>query len=226
MQTTRLVLGSLLASAPFASFAQAADPTPFPRYYVGAGLYSSTFQNLGYHYGLTTIPVQALVGYCGQPRWAVQVGAAYSGSSADYDDRAEVFDFGTNTSYTYANTGRATDRHLSVALLVRRTLTRQPAHRVQFDALGGFTYEHLSYRAQGLYTTTYSPAPANSRYDNRDQHNDLLAGLGLGVRLRVARPLEVVYDFQLNTPLTPRRSGSAVTSATALGVRYHFGGLR
>jgi len=204
-----------------AALAQA--PASAPTYYVGAGLYSSTFQNLGYHYGLTTIPVQVLGGYRWQPRWAVQLGAAYSGSHADYDDHVEIFDFGTNATYNYANTGRATDRRLSVALLLRRTLTRQLAHRVQFDALGGFTYEHLSYHAQGLYTTTYPPAPAYSQYDNREQHNGLLAGLGLGTRVRVAAPLEVVFDYQLNTSLTSRQFSSALTSAASLGLRYSFG---
>lgn len=213
-----LALGLLL---PLASQAQTASPAP--SYYVGAGLYTSTFQNLGYHYGLTTIPVQVLAGYRWQPRWAVQLGAAYSGSSATYDYSVENFDYGSNAAYNTTDTGRATDRRLSLTLLARRTLTRQPAHRVQFDALGGFTYEHLSYRAQGLYTSTYTQAPVYSQYDNRDQYNGLIAGLGLGLRVRVVAPLEVTFDYLLNTPLTSRQYSSTITSAAALGVRYSFG---
>lgn len=206
--------------APLAALAQA--PAPAPSYYVGAGLYTSAFQNLGYHYGLTTVPVQVLGGYRWRPRWAVQLGAAYNGNSTDYRYRSI-----DPNNYTYDDIGHATDRRLSLTLQLRRTLTRQLAHRVQFDALGGLTYEHGAFRGQGLYTVaSASQPPASQPYDSHDQYNGLLAGLGLGVRVRVVAPLEVTFDYALNAALTETHFGSTISSAAALGVRYSFGGLR
>ena len=142
-----LLLGS---SAPV--FAQEGAPAAH-RFYGGLTVYSSSFQPLGGNYYHTTVPVQAVVGYQLRPRWAVQVGAAYSGYRQEYSSLGRYAEPGGTNSYDFSYNGSYAMRKLSVALLGRYTLTRTPTHRLQVDALGGFTYEHGSVRDAGTYAS-------------------------------------------------------------------------
>lgn len=220
LATASLLLGSL------PGFAQDATP-PTYRFYGGLTAYSSSFQPLGGHSSLggtsqTTIPVQLVAGYQLRPRWAVQVGAAYTGYRNAYDYFGRYAEPGGANTYDFSYSGGYTVRKLSLALLGRYTLTRKPAHRFQVDALGGFTYEHSSVRDAGLFTSNQGGPLLTSDYGSVVRQNRLLVGLGPGLRFRAARRLDVMLDIVFSSPLYG--SGSFdLTSATALGLRYRFG---
>jgi len=219
--TASLLLGSL------PGFAQDATP-PTYRFYGGLTAYSSSFQPLGgrvYSYlggSRATIPVQAVVGYQLRPRWAAQLGAAYSGYRQEYSYLGRYTEPGGANAYDFSYNGGYTVRKLSLALLGRYTLTRKPAHRFQVDALAGFTYEHSSVRDAGLFTSNQGGPLLTSDYGSVVRQNRLLVGLGPGLRFRAARRLDVMLDIVFSSPLYSYGNFD-LTSATALGLRYRFG---
>jgi hypothetical protein len=230
MLSYRFVLGSLLLAAPLTGFAQSIAPVPAPRYYVGLAAYSSSYQPLGgSYYRSLRLPIQLTAGYQLRPRLAVQVGVAYSGESYDYFDAGRYYTTSGAAASPYAYyefQGRNQERNTSVALLARYTLTRQPQHRFQADLLGGLTLERERYNA--LATRTYRDSTrtnvvtANS--DDTVRNNNLLLTVGASARYRFGRHLEAVLDYTLNRRLADTRDRyNALTSATALGLRYRFG---
>jgi hypothetical protein len=231
MLTPRLVLSSLLLGAPLLSQAQNAEPAPYPRYYVGLAAYSSYYQALGGgNYRPTRLPLQLTAGYHWRPRLAVQVGLAYSGTSRSYFSIGRTYPSpgyaipGVQGSY-YDYTGRVTGRNASVALLARYTLTRQPAHRVQFDVLGGFTWEHSSYRDYGSRADSVQNSLVLSAYEERSNTNRLLLTLGPSVRYCFGPHLTLFYDLLFNTSVVSNQDYQikGITSSSALGLRYRFG---
>jgi hypothetical protein len=225
----RFTLGSLLLGSSFASCAQGI-PAANPRYYVGLAAYSSSYQALGgTYYSGTRIPFQLTTGYQLRPRLAVQVSVAYSGQSYNYFDTGRYYTMSGAAASPYAYyefQGRNQERNTSVALLARYTLTRKPQHRFQADLLGGFTLEREHYNA--LATRTFSDSThanvvtANS--DDTFRSNNILLTAGASARYRFGRHLETLLDFTLNQRLTNTRDRyNALTSATALGLRYRFG---
>jgi hypothetical protein len=231
MPTPRLVLCSLLLGAPLLSHAQSAEPAPYPRYYVGLAAYSSYYQALGGgNYRPTRIPLQLTAGYQWRPRLAVQAGIAYSSASQSYSSIGRIYPSpgypipGVQGSY-YDYNGRVTGRNASVSLLTRYTLTRQPAHRVQFDLLGGFTWEHSSYRDYGSRADSVQGSLVISAFDERGNTNRLLLTLGPSVRYHFGQHLELFYDLLLNTSVISNQyyQIKGITSSSALGLRYRFG---
>jgi hypothetical protein len=228
MLSYQFILGSLLLAAPFTGFAQTTAPAP--RYYVGLAAYSSGYQPLGgNYYSGTRLPFQLTAGYQLRPRLAVQVGVAYSGESYSYFNAGRYYTSAGAAASPYAYyefQGRNQERNTSVALLARYTLTRKPQHRFQADLLGGVTLEREHYNA--LSTRTYSDSTrANVFTMNNDdtfRSNNILLTAGASARYRFGRHLEAVLDFTLNQRLTNTRDRyNALTSATALGLRYRFG---
>ena len=219
-----LVLGGLLLAA-FPAFAQT---TP-PRYYVGLGAYSSYYQQLG---GLSQasrtsvrVPLQLVAGYQLRPRLAVQLGVAYSGTTGTYSTVGRAYGPANPTQGTYFDYNATnTQRSVSVSALARYTLTRNPAHRVQFDALGGFTLERTSNYLRGTQTDSVGGALVASPFSYRAARNTLLLTAGLGTRLRLNSRFELFYDFTLNKNLNmPGYLPGSLTGSSALGLRYRFG---
>jgi hypothetical protein len=231
MPFLRLAFGSLLLGAPLLGHAQRTDAAPYPRYYVGLSAYSSRYQTLGGGaYRPTRIPLQLTAGYQWGPRLAVQAGLAYSGVSESYfsvgrtytgsgypspGDRGNYFDYN----------GRSVGRNASVSLLARYTLTRQLAHRVQFDVLGGFTWEHSSYHNYGSRADSVQSNLVLSSYDEQTRVNGLLLTVGPSVRCRVSQHMELFYDLLFNTSVASNQyyQLQSVTTSSALGLRYRFG---
>lgn len=231
MPTPRLVLCSLLLGAPLLGRAQSPEPAPYPRYYVGLAAYSSSYQKLGGDgYRPTRIPLQLTAGYQWRPRLAVQAGIAYSGASQSYFSVGRTY---PNSGYPipgvqgnyYDYNGRSTGRSASASLLARYMLTRQPAHRMQFDVLGGFTWEHSSYRDYGSRADSVQSNLVVSAYDERSNANRLLLNLGASVRYRFGQHLELFYDLLFNKRLASSQyyEIESLTSSSALGLRYRFG---
>lgn len=222
---THMLLAGLLLGAPCAGVAQT-----FPRYYVGLAAYSSDYQGLGggYNRGVR-VPVQVVAGYQFRPRLAVQLGVAYSSSSSSYFGMSKYYTGSAAAASPYAyfmDEGQSTTRNTSVALLARYSLTRQAAHRFQVDVLGGFTLERQrldfsSTRTDADSTNTHF---AVTQTQNQYRRTDLLVTAGLSPRFRFSRHLEAVLDVTLNKALTIQTT--RFTGATALGLRYRFGGLR
>ncbi|MCC3154631.1 outer membrane beta-barrel protein [Hymenobacter sp. BT770] len=220
---------SLLLSTPLLTLAQTADPTSAPRFYVGLGAYSSYYQHLGNRgfLGGVQVPVQLTVGYQWRPRLAVQVGLAYSGMSHSYSNSGYFYDYATGSpvlSYSKMS-GRYTGRNASMSVLARYTLTRNPAHRLQFDALGGLTLEHRASSSSGTRSDSVQSSIVTSPYGYRYSHNMLLLTLGMGARYRITPRFEVTYDFTINRAVAPGYylTNSYLTHTNALGLRYRFG---
>jgi hypothetical protein len=223
MRSFYFLFCSLFAGQPLVSLAQAADASPNYRFYGGVAAYSSSFQKLGGTDGHTTVPFQATVGYQWQPRWAVQLGVAYSGYNNPYfTTGTHDGSSGGSRGYDFSFDGSTYWRSVSAALLGRYTLTRDLTHRLQVDALGGFIFEHSSLRDTGSWTAYTSWDSFGSAYNSRVITNNLLAGLGPSLRFRAIDHLEVVLDVVLNAPLASDTQ-HGIKSATALGLRYRFG---
>ncbi len=227
---------ALLATAP--ALAQTSSPTtPTPRYYVGLAAYTSFYQPIGHptapYYSnfirssTFRLPVQLTAGYHISPRVAVQVGLAYSTGTTQY---AQTYVYNSLTPGTPSpfNSAEGTSRQTQVAasVLGRYTLTANPAHRLQFDALGGFTFEHSNFRTQGYYSDGSSATAVSKPYDNTFAQNTLLLTGGVGARYRLCSRLAFTYDFTVNKALTTEAApygSNVLTTSHALGLRYHFG---
>jgi hypothetical protein len=228
MLYSRLALGLLLA-APFHSFAQTptdAAPAAPPRFYVGLGAYHSNFQNLSsWRQGDTgfRVPVQLTAGYQLRPRLALELSAAYSGRTGvyAYDGYYQKGNGLAPSYYQYSNT--FTERITTVSALARYTLTRQPAHRLQVDALGGFTLVHGNNYSRGFEANDFSGSFQSMPFDRRSTHNELLLTAGLGLRYRLAPRLELNFDLTTNRNLNHPQVYNGFTGSAALGLRYRLG---
>lgn len=248
MRTLSLALGGLLLAAALPARAQTSSDTPAaaPRYYVGLGAYSSFYQPIGHSEpGYTAyiksssfrLPVQLTAGYHISPRVAVQVGLAYSTGTTQY---GQTFVYnaptpGAPSPYTTIE-GHSTQTQLATSVLGRYTLTANPANRLQFDALGGFTLERSILSNQGTYTDGSQGTAVSNNYDYSRTQNTLLLTGGIGARYRLSRCLELTYDLTVNKALNninsygnSNGSGSigspsnTLTTSQALGLRYRFG---
>jgi opacity protein-like surface antigen len=195
---------------------------------VGLAAYSSFYQPIGGRPQVSgfPVPLQLTAGYQLRPRLAVQAGVAYSGSTRSYDfEYYSIADPAGPPRYHH-HTGTSTIRNTSVSLLARYTLTRNPAHRVQFDALGGATLEHFSGYSRGTDTQGFVGSLESNDFSNRYSHSILLLTAGAGVRYRLTPRFDLNLDYTLNHPLLTASSHfwpSALTGTAALGVRYRFG---
>jgi hypothetical protein len=162
-----------------------------------------------------------------RPRLAVQLGVAYSGLSYSYANAGSYASPGApGTSYDYRVHNK--ERNTSVALLARYTLTRNAAHRLQVDVLGGVTMEVQHYAYSIINIDTDSSQVVTYRYADSATNWAYLLTAGPSVRYRFGRHLEALLDFTLSHDFdrSHRPYSSALTGATALGLRYRFGGLR
>lgn len=240
MRFLSLALGSLLLSTTLPTHAQTAPEAPAvlgtaaPRFYVGLGAYSSYYQPLGSqtapsYTGQFRLPVQLTAGYQLRPRLALQLGVAYSGSTSHYAESTLYQNATTGPNATYYNLdGDYTLRRATVSALARYTLTANPAHRLQFDALGGLTLERSSSRSRGTQTNYAAGTIAStSDYSFGYAQNTLLLSGGVGARYRLSPRFELTYDFTVNKALTerysPYYSNNILTTSHALGLRYRFG---
>ena len=225
MLSPRLLFPGLLALLPALGHAQAAEP-PVPRYYVGLAAYSSAYQPLGGGiYRSTRLPFQVSVGYQVRPRLAVQLGVAYSSSSADYSNVGRYYPAAGPAGGVYVGySSQSTDRSTSLALLARYTLTRHLGQRVQVDALGGVTVQASRYTLANTYSDS-SQVPVRQRYEGRGTDWGVLLTAGPSVRCRLSSHFDALLDFTLNYDLNRGNSpeSSLLTGATALGLRYRFG---
>ncbi|SFP70796.1 outer membrane beta-barrel protein [Hymenobacter arizonensis] len=237
MRLPQLALGGLLLAAALPALAQTTpETTATPRFYVGLGAYNSYYQQIGNQLlsqdGSFRMPVQLTAGYLLRPRLTLQLGVAYSGSTARYGQSTQFIGgaAGPNSSY-YTLDGDYTQRQTSVSGLARYTLTANPSRRLQFDALGGFTLESRNIHSRGTQTTYITGSPTNaSDFAFRRTQNTLLATGGVGVRYRVSSRFELTYDFLVSKALTGQQyeglnnpNKDVFTGSQALGLRYRFG---
>ncbi|GAB3863974.1 hypothetical protein GCM10028824_00900 [Hymenobacter segetis] len=246
MRFLSLALGGLLLSTALPALAQTSTETPAlpgttlpgtttplpPRYYIGLGAYSSFYQSLGhasegsYDYNFR-LPVQLTAGYQLSPRLAVQLGVAYSAANYRYDQFLLNTTPGQPASYN-SMAGSKKQQQTSVSALARYTITANPAHRLQFDALGGATFERGTAYYQGSRTDNAQGPLTTTNYDYHVSQNTWLLTGGVGARYRLSRHFELTYDFMVNKALNDtNRYGSGLTNtlttSQALGLRYRFG---
>lgn len=225
MLYSRLPLGLLLA-APFPVLAQAPDAAPAAahRFYVGLAAYHSNYQNLSsWRQGDTgfPVPVQLTAGYQLRPRLALELGAAYSGRTGVY--AYEGTQYGTSTVFSYQYSNTFTERITSVSALARYALTRQPAHRFQVEALGGFTLVHRNTYSRGFEADDFSGTFETRPFADRINTNNLLLTAGLGLRYRLAPRLGLGLDLTTNRNLSSPEVYKGFTGSAALGLRFQLG---
>ncbi|MBF9144271.1 outer membrane beta-barrel protein [Hymenobacter properus] len=235
MQHLRPALSGLLLALPLLGRAQAApDAAPAPRFYVGLAAYSSDYLPLeSRHSGVSgfPVPLQLTAGYQLRPRLAVQVGLAYSGSAYGYNGEGYFYNLNSARGTYYSYSGKSTVRNTSASVLARYTLTRKAEHRLQFDALGGFTLVHRRGSDQGIYVDSLSGSRNTSPYDGHASTNTLLLTAGLGTRYRLSPRFDLTLDLLLNRSLASplyydnffKNYQGGFSSSAALGVRYRFG---
>ena len=239
MRFLPFALGGLLLAAARPALAQtspAAEPAPAPRYYVGLAAYSSYYQPLGHpDTGLTgyiqnssfRLPVQFTAVYQLGSRVAVQVGLAYSTGTTQYG-LTTVYNAptpGTPSPY-FTTAGHSTQTQVAASVLGRYALTANPAHRLQFDALGGFTLERSVLHNRGTDTNSAQGITTSGDYDYTRTRNMLLLTGGIGARYRLSSRFELTYDFTVNKALTDNAAATSshtLTTSHALGLRYRFG---
>jgi len=213
----QLYLSALLLAPPLLGFSQTPDAAPAAtsRFYVGLAAYHSNFQNLGsWQRGDTgfRVPVQLTAGYQLRPRLALELGVAYSGRTTAY----------TGTiSAQYSSI--STTRTASGSALARYALIRQPAHRLQIEALGGFTLVHTNFSLQNFIVDYASPSQPAVRYTVRSSSSDLLLTAGLGLRYRLSFHFALNFDITTNRNLNHPETYNGYTGSAALGLRYRFG---
>jgi hypothetical protein len=229
MMLPRLALSSLLLGSPLITLAQSTEPAPVPRFYVGLAAYSSYYQQLGGHFQPTTgfgVPVQLTAGYQVRPRLAVQVGGAYSGNTTSYASEGQEYTTpGTPPSY-FRYQGARTIRTTSISVLARRTLTRNPVHRMQFDALFGLGLEHRTSYTRGSSADSLGGSLQTSDFSYRSSGTGMLLTLGAGARYQLCPRFDLTFDLSANymAPLGRRYSTvRGITGSAALGLRYRFG---
>ena len=230
MRTLSLALGGLLLAAALPGLAQTtpAEPAAAPRFYVGLAAYHSNYQNLAsWRQGDTgfRVPVQLTAGYQLRPRLALELGVAYSGRTATYAYDGYRYDYttGTPTTSYYQYSATYTGRTTSVSALARYTLTRQPAHRLQVDALGGLTLLHATSYARGFDRNDFSGSMQTTSFDVHRAATDLLLTAGLGLRYRLCSRLALNFDLSTNYNLNHPTPYNTFTGSSALGLRYRFG---
>lgn len=224
MTLPQLYLSAFLLAAPLHGFAQTPDaaPTATPRFYVGLGAYHSNFQNLSsWGPGDTgfRVPVQLTAGYQLRPRLALELGVTYSGRTAAYtgfliDETGTIV-----TQYSSTRTARTA----SGSVLARYALTRQPTHRLQIEALGGFTLVHTTSDVKTSYTNYAPPSQPTVPYTVRSSSSDLLLTAGLGLRYRLSSRFALNFDITTNRNLNHPKTYNGYTGSAALGLRYRFG---
>jgi hypothetical protein len=236
MKSSSLALSGLLLTLPLLGRAQAVpapETAPTPRFYVGLAAYRSYYQPLeSRHPGVTglLVPLQLTAGYQLTPRLAVQAGLAYSGSARSYSGDGYFYNLNSSRGTYYRYAGNSSVRNASASVLARYALTRRPAHRLQFDALGGLTLEHRRGTDRGTYSDSLGGRFNASPYDNRAADNTLLLTAGLGTRYRLSSRLDFSLDLLLNRSLNAPAPNpifsnyqSGFSSSAALGLRYRFG---
>jgi hypothetical protein len=222
MSAFSIALAALLLGTPLVTLAQATEPVPTHRFYGGLAIYEGSNQSVRGFYSddQFSIPVQATLGYQLTPRLALQIGLAYSKGGSNYSDTYNYNNI-DGIPVTYTTTNALSRRAISSSLLARYTLTRQPSHRFQVDAMGGLSFDHSFYRNSGTNTYTTQGITDVSPYEYSGAYNNLLVNLGPSFRYRFGEHFEVVYDILFNTSLT---SGyHSLNMSMALGLRYRFG---
>ncbi|MGI4832024.1 MAG: outer membrane beta-barrel protein [Janthinobacterium lividum] len=223
MSRLRTALAGLLLGTPLLGRAQATEPAPLPTFYAGLAAYISSLQPLGSSAETGfVVPLQATLGYQLRPRLAVQASLAYRGGAYTYTYTNRDYLAGGQLGLLYAVSGTSRRRALSAATLVRLTLTRQAAHRLQVDMLAGLTLEHQRYLWNSVRTDS-AAAPVAASYSTTT--TGLLVTAGPGLRYRFGPHLEATYNLLFSAGLAGFADSfySRGSASTALGVQYRFG---
>ncbi|SFP70657.1 outer membrane protein [Hymenobacter arizonensis] len=226
MPSTRLV--AFLLALPMLSRAQTPvlEPAPTPKFYVGLAAYSSYYQNFGGKAARNSsvrLPVQLTAGYQLGPRISLQVGVAHSRANYSYDNEFIYYPEPNNAPQYSRFQGSIRSQVTSVSLLSRYTLTRNLAHRVQFDALAGAGLENGSGNSRSTRSDSIAGGLQITNYSSRGSRNLFLLTLGAGVRYRLNPRLDLNFDITTNRSVGDPYYNVGFTGSAALGVRYRFG---
>ena len=200
--------------------AQTLPTTPeYPRYFVGAscilGNYEATYPRIrSYDEGVFS-PCLTL-GYQLVPRAAVQLSLERSSDQLSIDSFLPLPN-GQSTRFQHYQENH---QHFAIPLVLRLTGTRQLNHRLQFDALAGFTIIHSSFSR--VFEGFNEQQQSISYSELAERTTNLALSIGGGIRYRFGRHLEAVADANLNRTISSASTSGFVNVYTT-GLRYRFG---
>ncbi|WP_218779807.1 outer membrane beta-barrel protein [Hymenobacter crusticola] len=217
-----LVASVLVLHASFSS----AQQTPIPRFYGGVQAFVSSFPI--FYPGATNSyltysgPVELLAGYRFAPRWAMQVG--WIGTRKVYHDGNHYVD--PTTGGDVVNMSREDRRNTAIPVLMRYSLTRKMAHRVQFDVLAGVTLVHASYERRATRLVDEQLV-----FDDRkvNKATNIALCIGPSIRYSLGSHLGLIAHYGHNGTLNPRHKAGSPILATGFantftgGIHYRFG---
>ena len=241
-----LVSGGLLAlTCPFTGRAQQTGRAPLSGWFIGLGGAWGSYQEPGRTPSYEGYGPALTVGRYVLPRLAVQTGlvfyqrAGLFGFNGTYD-AARFNPGGPVLVRTESNVERR--RVFTVPLLLRYTLTRDPARRWQADALAGATGLQTRYQTVREVAETTTSGPTFVRQVSEQTRTGVGLTAGAGLRHALGQRLELTADALSHLSLTPRTpvfgpGAGALYPATGpvpplrerlsgtvlLGVRYRFG---
>ena len=191
----------------------------YPRYFVGTscmlGNYEAIYPRIrSYDEGVLS-PCLTL-GYQLAPRVAVQLSLERSSDQLSIDSFLPLPN-GQSTRFQHYQENH---QHFAVPLLLRLTGTRQLNHRLQFDALAGFTIIHSSYSR--VFEGFNEQQQSISYSELAERTTNVALSIGGGIRYRFDRHLEAVGDANLNRTISSASTSGFVNVYTT-GLRYRFG---
>ena len=241
-----LVSGGLLALAcPFAGRAQQTGRAPLSGWFIGLGGAWGSYQEPGRTPPYEGYGPALTVGHDVLPRLAVQTGLVFYQHSGLFGfngtyDAARFNPGGPVLLRTESNVERR--RAFAVPLLLRYTLTRDPARRWQADALAGATGLQTRYHTVREVAETTTSGPTFARQVSEQTRTGVGLTAGAGLRHALGRHLDLTADALGHLSLTPRTpvfgpgAGARypatgpvpplrerLSGTVLLGVRYRFG---
>ena len=201
------------------SHAQALPPAVAPPgVFVGLGAGYLSYQMPG-QYTVNLSSVVPTVGVMFNSRWSLQVSAAYRGrkDAGSYT----ISRFGANGQIANVTVSSATSHRTWAVPVIARYALLPPAHRFQFDLLGGVTFVHDTFRRAA---TTDSADVRIGNLAESTRKVGVHLTVGVGMRYALTPRLSLTGDVMLTHVL----NGSTVSPHFAapslvVGLRYSLG---
>lgn len=239
------VWGGLLALAcPMAGWAQETGGPALPRWFVGVGGAWGSYQEPGRTQPYEGFGPAVTAGRYLLPRLAVQAGLVFYqrselfGFNGTYD--AARFSPGGPLLFRTESNGERR-RAFTVPILLRYSLTRDPARGWQADALAGVAWG----QTRRHVTSETADVTTSGNVFSRSEYDEVRTGVGLtaggGLRHALSRHIEFTVEALGHLSLTPRQPlfqgaflngypgtsvppvGDRLTGTVLLGMRYRFG---
>lgn len=218
----------LLGGLPLAGLAQAAPPTLLAhRLYLGGGALVGNYQLAAKNESSMLAPMLS-GGLRLSPRWALEASLLINRNGFNETHYGSYFDTARSSLSDKAAVFRSVyqQRTQALSLLARYTLTRQPARRLQLDAVAGVALAHTDTYG---YNSTLDQATGATIFDAYYARYNVVGGclqLGAGVRYRLAQRVELASEYLGNFAVAGSKVPATfdrLSRTLSLSARYYFG---